>query len=53
VQDAWQRGQNLSVHAWVYGLHDGQVRDLGLDMTGSADLNERYADALTHLGGAP
>ena len=53
VQDAWQRGQNLSVHAWVYGLHDGQVRDLGLDMTGSADLNERYADALAHLGGAP
>jgi len=53
VQDAWQRGQNLSVHAWVYGLHDGQVRDLGLDMSGTADLSDRYAEALANLGAAP
>jgi carbonic anhydrase len=50
VQDAWQRGQNLSVHAWVYGLHDGQVRDLGLDMSGVADPHQRYAEALANLG---
>ena len=52
VQDAWQRGQNLSVHAWVYGLHDGQVRDLGLDMSGLADPQQRYAEALANLGEA-
>lgn len=50
VQDAWQRGQALSVHAWVYGLHDGRLRDLGLDMDGDAALDARYAEALAHLG---
>ena len=28
VQDAWRRGQPLSVHGWVYGLEDGLLRDL-------------------------
>jgi carbonic anhydrase len=52
VQDAWQRGQALSVHAWVYGLHDGRVRDLGLEMQATAALDERYAHALAQLGGS-
>jgi carbonic anhydrase len=30
VQDAWQRGQGLTIHGWIYGLKDGLVRDLGL-----------------------
>ncbi len=29
VQQAWQRGQSLAVHAWIYGLSDGLLRDLG------------------------
>jgi carbonic anhydrase len=29
VQQAWQRGQPLAVHAWIYGLSDGLLRDLG------------------------
>jgi carbonic anhydrase len=28
VQDAWRRGQCLTVHGWIYGLHDGRLRDL-------------------------
>jgi len=28
VQDAWSRGQQLTVHAWIYDLHDGLLRDL-------------------------
>jgi carbonic anhydrase len=28
VQDAWQRGQQLAVHGWIYALHDGLLRDL-------------------------
>jgi carbonic anhydrase len=28
VQDAWARGQELAVHGWIYGLHDGLLRDL-------------------------
>jgi len=53
VQDAWQRGQNLSVHAWVYGLHDGLVRDLGLDMNKDAAIDARYVEALSNPGAEP
>jgi carbonic anhydrase len=30
VRDAWTRGQALAVHAWIYGLKDGRIRDLGV-----------------------
>jgi len=30
VQDAWRRGQALTVHGWIYALGDGLLRDLGL-----------------------
>ena len=33
VQDAWERGQQLVVHGWVYGLNDGLLRDLGTSTT--------------------
>jgi carbonic anhydrase len=36
VHDAWERGQSLTVHAMVYGLADGLLRDLNLSV-GSAD----------------
>src|SRR5690606_12403478 len=29
VQDAWRRGQPLTVHAWIYRLNDGLLHDLG------------------------
>jgi carbonic anhydrase len=38
VQDAWERGQELSVHGWVYGLHDGLLRDLGMTVNGADKL---------------
>lgn len=34
VQDAWGRGQSLSVHGWVYSLANGLVNDLGVTMSG-------------------
>jgi hypothetical protein len=37
----------------VYGLHDGRIRDLGLDMSASAALPDRYAEALDSLGESP
>ena len=30
INDAWARGQELAVHGWAYGIHDGRVRDLGM-----------------------
>lgn len=38
VQEAWARGQPLSVHGWVYSLADGLVNDLGVTVTGMMDL---------------
>jgi carbonic anhydrase len=38
VCDAWKRGQALTLHAWVYGLQDGRVRDLGLSIHSSSGL---------------
>src|SRR4051812_8370992 len=38
VQEAWERGQELSVHGWVYGLHDGLLRDLGMTVSGPDEL---------------
>ncbi len=49
VQDAWQRGQCLTVHGWIYGLKDGLIRDLGLNLSRSEDFLPRYAAALEAL----
>ena len=49
VQDAWARGQALSVHAWIYGLHDGLVRQLGLNIDSPQALAEQYPVAIGTL----
>ena len=46
VQDAWKRGQELTIHSWVYGLRDGLLRDLGLAVSGSEQLPTLMAKAL-------
>jgi carbonic anhydrase len=49
VQDAWRRGQSLSVHAWIYRLHDGLLRDLGFEADSQTTLAERYNRGLAAL----
>lgn len=49
VRDAWARGQTLSVHGWIYGLHDGRVRDLKISASDSDGLAPAYAAALAAL----
>jgi carbonic anhydrase len=49
VEDAWARGQVLSVHGWVYSLLDGRVRELGMDASSRDELTTSYASALTRL----
>jgi carbonic anhydrase len=46
VQQAWERGQRLVVHAWVYRLTDGLLRDLGFGATGVATAEAQYARAV-------
>ncbi len=50
VQDAWARGQRLTVHGWIYGLKNGLIRDLGVNVSRPDDLMPRYAAALEALG---
>ena len=49
VSDAWARGQPLTVHGWIYGVHDGLLRDLRMTVAGPDELPGRYADALHAL----
>jgi carbonic anhydrase len=39
VQDAWARGQKLSVHGWVYSIANGLVNDLNVTVTGPEGLD--------------
>jgi carbonic anhydrase len=49
VQSAWQRGEILAVHGWIYGLIDGRLRDLGLTVTHGEQLALQYRQALARL----
>ena len=46
MQDAWGRGQKVSVHGWCYGLKDGLVKDLGVTMSRSGEVVEVFSQAL-------
>ena len=47
VQDAWARGQPLTIHGWVYGLEDGLARDMGISVANPEELERRYAAVIT------
>jgi carbonic anhydrase len=49
VQDAWARGQTLAVHAWIYSLRDGLLRDLGFSPANSRDMSAAYTSAVDRL----
>jgi carbonic anhydrase len=49
VRDAWDRGQPLTVHGWVYGLRDGLVRDLRASTATPSELPATYHTALGSL----
>ena len=50
VRDAWDRGQTLTVHGWIYGLNDGRLRDLGVTAASQREHSETYESALASLG---
>ena len=49
VRDAWARGQQVAVHGWVYGLHNGLLQDLRITVGSSDDVNGAYEDSLAAL----
>jgi carbonic anhydrase len=46
VQDAWERGQELTIHSWVYGLSDGTLRDLEVTVSNPEELAEKMQNSL-------
>ena len=49
VLDAWERGQDLTVHGWIYGLKDGLIRDLRTSPSSPAEVASAYREALENL----
>lgn len=49
LQTAWQRGQEIVVHGWIYGLQDGLLRDLGISVDNAAGITAAYQNALKLL----
>lgn len=52
VEDAWARGQALTVHALIYRLSDGLLRDLRFSPSSPDDLRAMYDAAVTAVGDA-
>lgn len=46
VQDAWSRGQDLTIHGWVYRLEDGELHDLGMTVGPSDDIKSLTSQSL-------
>ena len=46
LRDAWERGQAVTVHGWIYGLEDGLIRNLGLEISSGSDVGRQCRDAL-------
>lgn len=51
VQDAWRRGQTVTIHGWIYSLKDGLLKDLGLVIESPEQLPAEYR--LDYTQGVP
>ena len=51
VRDAWTRGQKLTVHGWIYGVHDGLLRDLGVEVSSRDELGSTLDSGFARLDG--
>jgi carbonic anhydrase len=46
MQDAWARGQSVSIHGWVYGLRDGLIKDLDVTMSKPDEIVSVFGNAI-------
>lgn len=42
IQNAWEKEQEVSIHGWVYGVHNGLIKDLEITLTDNNKLAEVY-----------
>jgi carbonic anhydrase len=52
LQDAWARGQPVTLHGWVYGLSDGLLKDLCVSVDGPQGLEPAYTEAVAAVARA-
>ena len=49
ARDAWERGQELTIHGWIYGLQDGLLHDLNTTVSGFGEVSAIYKAAIAGL----
>jgi len=42
VQNAWNSGQELTVHGWIYSIEDGILKDLNVNIENSDDISHTH-----------
>jgi carbonic anhydrase len=42
IQNAWKKKQNIHIHGWVYGIHDGIIKDLMVSIKNNESLSQVY-----------
>ncbi|AXQ30297.1 carbonic anhydrase [Solimonas sp. K1W22B-7] len=52
VRNAWNRGQKLHVHGWIYRLADGRLRHLDFSVDGETDLERLRTEAVAKISAA-
>ncbi len=48
VQEAWENGQELAVHGWIYKIQDGLIRDMHVTITGPNEIADAYRVAIAN-----
>lgn len=48
LQEAWARGQEVKIHGVIYGVHDGLIRELLMDIDSNPALEEKHAAAIAN-----
>ena len=49
VREAWEHGQELAVHGWIYGLQDGLLCDLNIAATSAQEVDSNYQAAISSI----
>jgi len=49
MKDAWARGRVVTIHGWIYGVHDGLLQDLLMSVSGPEHLQSLHLAAIEKL----
>ena len=47
--DAWARGQKVAIHGWAFGVHDGLLQDLAVNITSTDEIEPLYRAAVERV----